>query len=312
MSKQASKPTNAIMTGLGLATAAGLLLALQVSPADATSDPHASLPETIVLTGTVRDFKERSASGGHPDFERRPGGGFGHYAGIASYQLDEDGKPDFRSMGFKVTSNWRDAHGNSIMPLPGGAYPVFESDTAGRVRQSSTDAVTSPDSFRQWFRDIPGVNASVPLDVTLVREPGTNVYVFDDRTDPFFQNRNGFFPINNELFGNSAGSSKNFHFTFELDTQFVYREGQDQIFTFSGDDDVFVYVDDQLVIDIGGVHGATRQTVQLDRLDWLEDGQRYSLKFFFAERHRTQSNFRIETTLNLQSAALPAAAFLFD
>ena len=41
----------------------------------------ASPPAQIVLTGIVRDFRERSKAGGHPDFEVQPVGGFGHYCG---------------------------------------------------------------------------------------------------------------------------------------------------------------------------------------------------------------------------------------
>ncbi|MBT4523332.1 MAG: fibro-slime family protein, partial [Phycisphaerae bacterium] len=37
----------------------------------------------------------------------------------------------------------------------------------------------------------------------------------------------------------------------------------------------------------------------------LEDGESYTLDFFFAERHRTQSNFRFQTNLLLEDAALP-------
>ena len=33
---------------------------------------------------------------------------------------------------------------------------------------------------------------------------------------------------------------------------------------------------------------------------------------FFAERHRTQSNFRIETTINLRSAELPNSSHVYD
>jgi hypothetical protein len=39
------------------------------------------LPDTIVLNGIVRDFKELSVPGGHPDFEVRPAGGFAQYCG---------------------------------------------------------------------------------------------------------------------------------------------------------------------------------------------------------------------------------------
>ena len=65
-------------------------------------------------------------------------------------------------------------------------------------------------------------------------------------------------------------------------------------------------------MDIGGVNGAVSQTIGLDRLAWLVDGQSYDLTFFFAERHRTQSNFRIETTLQLRSVRLPPTAALYD
>ena len=83
------------------------------------------------------------------------------------------------------------------------------------------------------------------------------------------------------------------------------------MFTFRGDDDVFVYINGQLVIDLGGVHGAIEQVVELNRLN-LTDGETYDLKFFFAERHRTQSNFKITTNLQLQTVELPTVSCAFD
>ena len=59
------------------------------------------------------------------------------------------------------------------------------------------------------------------------------------------------------------------------------------------------------------VHGAIEQTVDLNRLN-LEDGEVYELAFFFAERHRTASNFRITTNLRLQSVTLPTVTAAFD
>ena len=73
---------------------------------------------------------------------------------------------------------------------------------------------------------------------------------------------------------------------------------------FVGDDDVWVFVNEMLVIDLGGIHGATEQYVDLNRLG-LEDGETYTLDFFFAERHRTQSNFRFQTNLLLEVAREP-------
>lgn len=287
---------------------------ISVGSASATSqtDPNFSdLPETITLTGTVRDFRERSVEGGHPDFQRRPSSGFGHYMGMVADVLSEDGKPVMASTGEKVTAHWIDSQGRKIM-RPRSYFPALESDYTGSLNSSKTGASTTAEAFDQWFRDTPGMNVSKPLDLTLVRQPGTNVYTFDDKQDPQYADTGGFFPINNDLFGNSAGDHKNFHFTFELQTEFTYEEDAGMNFKFTGDDDVWVFIDDHLVVDIGGVHGAVSQTIDVDRLEWLEDGQRYKLSFFFAERHRTQSNFRLETTLQLRSVELPPTAALYD
>ena len=51
--------------------------------------------------------------------------------------------------------------------------------------------------------------------------------------------------------------------------------------------------------------------VELNRLN-LTDGETYDLKFFFAERHRTQSNFKITTNLQLQTVELPTVSCAFD
>ncbi len=298
-----------------LLTAAGATLALAgaavlsaPAPAEA-QDGISGLPDTITLTGVVRDFRERRESNGHPDFERRPDAGFGHYMGNVAMELDEDHKPVFTGEGRKVSRQWSDAQGRPLHP---SLYDGSLGDSAGNWGSYDAGGIQSANSFAQWFRDAPGVNMSKSLDLTLVREQGSNVYTFDDRQDPDYSRKGGFFPINGQLLGNSDGDNKNFHFTFELQTQFTYRADSGQVFTFNGDDDVWVFIDDRLVIDIGGVHSRVAQTVDLDRLDWLEDGRKYRLSFFFAERHRTQSNFRIETTIELQNAALPTVFGMAD
>lgn len=283
----------------------------QVSDGGASGDRYANYPTTLTLAGVVRDFKERSVTGGHPDFELNPAGGFAQYLGEVQDTLDEDGKPVFRSSGYKLLSDWKDSQGRNIMN-PRTYISARSGDVTGSMASTTGGALTSAERLGQWFRDVSGVNSSKQLSVTLARQANSNLYSFNDRTDALYSARGGFFPINGELFGNSANETKNFHFTFELNTEFVYEQGTGQTFTFTGDDDVWVFVDGKLVIDIGGIHSAKSQTIEIDLLNWLQNGQTYSFKFFFAERHRTQSNCRIDTTMRLRSIDPPATTALFD
>ena len=305
-----SATTTTIRPGAVQAFAAFVLCAAAPSATvQADEDPGYGRPETATLTGIVRDFRERTAQHGHPDFERKPNAGFGHYMGNVADMLGPDGKPVFTGAGNKVSSQWKDAQGRPIHP---SLYDPSLGDSEGSLGTSDQGGIVSAATFQSWFRDVPGVNVSTPLSITLEYDSSKETYVFDDKDDPVFSNIGGFFPINGQLFGNSEGDNRNYHFTFELQTQFVYKRGDGLNFRFIGDDDVWVYIDDRLVIDLGGVHAAVDQTVDLDRLDWLVDGETYTLHFFFAERHRTQSNFRIETTLILRSGAIPASMGMWD
>ena len=156
-------------------------------------------------------------------------------------------------------------------------------------------------AFDQWYRDTPGVNLSqnltISLDNTITPDP--SVYTFTDSS---------FFPIDGQLLGNQ-GRSQNYHFTYEIHSSFTYSGGE--TFAFTGDDDLWVFIDDTLVIDLGGVHSALNASVDLDILG-LTLGDTYDFDLFFAERHTVASTFRIDTSIALVSdIPEPATLALF-
>ena len=290
-----------------IACSAGVLSMPSAALAQDSSQAD-DLPDVITLDAVIRDFKASEQSGGHPDFQAYSGS---TTVGLVEEYLGENRVPAVRDLrGMTISSEFKDAQGHNINPA---LYNPQLGDVAGSLSAGpSSNGLTSADSFAQWYKDVPGVNVSKSIELQLHRVPGSNQYYFDSNEHEPYRSAGGFFPINGELFGDYASTGKNFHFTTEVRTTFNYERGEGQSFKFTGDDDVWVYIDHRLVIDLGGLHSRKEQYLDLDRLDWLEDGRTYSLDIFHAERRTTQSNFRIETTLQLRSVQLPPTAALFD
>ena len=89
----------------------------------------------------------------------------------------------------------------------------------------------------------------------------------------------------------------NYGFAMKIQAEFVYIKGQ--YFEFNGDDDVWVFIDNKLVVDIGGQHKKIKKSVNLDDLG-LTPGETYPFHIFYAERKRTQSNFMMRTSIDLK------------
>jgi fibro-slime domain-containing protein len=134
----------------------------------------------------------------------------------------------------------------------------------------------------------------------------TNIIVYDSLP---FQHLGGglyqytndaFFMLDGKGYGNDltdpgAHPNHNFGFTMELHDTFTYQTGL--VFNFTGDDDVWAFINGKLVMDIGGVHAALPGTVNLDTIPGLIIGNRYAFDFFYAERHTNASHIKITTNI---------------
>ncbi|MEX2217658.1 MAG: fibro-slime domain-containing protein [Phycisphaerales bacterium] len=297
------------MRGLRAAVVlAGVLAPALASPGGpAPDDRYAHFPSSLTVSGVRRDFRPLGQSGGHPDMELAPPSGPGIYAGIVRDFLGQDGKPVFAGTGWKVTTQAIDGAGRPwIGPKPyitgrtGDSMPVKDA-VQGR-------AVTSSARFAQWFRDVNGVNTSRALSIRLERQPGTNRYLHEGALDGRAAATSDIRTIR----GGAGARERHAVFTCECEMSFTYRSGKGQYFTLGGDDDLWAFIDGRLVVDLGGIHGATWQYVDLDRLHWLRDGAEHTLKVFYAERQGPASHFRMETNLMMRAMQLPPTSGLAD
>lgn len=176
---------------------------------------------------------------------------------------------------------------------PGMVSSVLSGSAPTYIGSGGYGDVTSSASFAEWFgAAAPSTSYSITLTETFA---GSGIYNYTN---------NNFFPIDGQLLGDYA-YGHNYHFTYQIAATFGYNPGTGQSFTFAGDDDVWVFFDKKLGIDLGGVHGSASQTVYLDSLLSGYAAGNYAFDFFFAERHTTGSNLVIETSLNLVTTPVP-------
>ena len=171
----------------------------------------------------------------------------------------------------------------------------------------SADGSQSITQFPYWFHDVANVNATTCVDIPLTLDTKGLYSYYDDTyfpIDTFNNPQNNLIskPTNNTYKAKEDNKLHNFGFCLESHASFTYRQGQ--TFTFSGDDDVWVYINKKLVIDLGGIHTELTGTVSLDSAAAslaLVPGQTYPWDFFFCERHTSQSHLRIMTDLDLRT-----------
>ena len=152
------------------------------------------------------------------------------------------------------------------------------------VLSASHPQMTSDASFFDWYHD--GVNSKTVVSKLTMAKQADDSYLYANTS---------FFPLDGIGWGNTAGQTHNFHFTSELRYYFTFKGGE--VLSFLGDDDVYVFINNKLAVDIGGVHGVQPGSVTLDGPTattlGLTVGGMYELDVFQAERHTTQSNYKL-------------------
>lgn len=133
------------------------------------------------------------------------------------------------------------------------------------------------------------------------------------------QAENRFDPISGKYFGNNGNKylevvdpnqtdithyykNTNYNLTLEGHAKFIFYEDDNLFFNFTGDDDVYLYINGVRVLDMGGGHAISKCGIKLNdvkELCGMKDGQVYDFDFYYMERHGTAANFGIDTNIKI-------------
>lgn len=257
--------------------------------------------DTFVASNGSRTIRNTSANGFSDNFRNaKTYANISNAYDLAWYLLNTIYQADTNMT--TVTGTDKKEHS---VPIYGMAVDAYKSIVL-------TDNGTGTYSFEAGY-------SGTKKDVRYDRESGT-IYNGTNGGD-----ESGFYPLENlgyEQPGLLTATSKvnngakNGGFTLRGESQFVYNKDSKLYFTFTGDDDVYMYINGVLALDLGGAHGRNSKTVNLNDLDatkyGLKEGQVATFTFFYMERCSDASTFGIKTNMELVQRAINVEKKAYD
>jgi len=266
-------------------------------------------PATVEVPVTIYDFhSDRS----NPEFEQ-PHQNAGSSVGVGGVRLnmvaatlDADNKPQLGSVPYRnlgIAHWFRDWSKYTAGPYSKGKKTAPVYDPTPGIKQTYSN---------EWGAIVKVVSESADVGHDTAFKniviPGTLVFSLSNATTGMYQFSRrgiaGFFPIDtlgfkSEWVSVSGAAAHNYSFTMEMDREFYVQDSM--TFSFSGDDDLWVFIDNKLALDLGGIHeevsGSFNVTRKITELGLDNATGKHHLRIFYAERHSEASNLLIQTNV---------------
>ncbi|HXS17285.1 MAG TPA: DUF4215 domain-containing protein [Polyangiaceae bacterium] len=296
--------------------------------------PRSNVEQSRNLDVMYRDFNAGAPSDFlAPETESEAAPCRGLVRGIAAPTLDSTGRPVFASAAAEACvsatgfAEWfSDSAHSSALP---GTLVIFEDGYGYSSRFTPEGGFFTAADPEGGYQDVRGTPLFFPLDATLGALTPSEQYG-PARVPPQI-----YFGLGSpwEAGGTTAEAPAdsplhNFHFTAELTLWFQFREQMSAQLSLAGDDDLFVYINRHLVLDLGGIHAPLRGTLTFTVDDgvqalieepmdpdhpsaapmdpiqdtWTTDelgllpGEIYEIKIFHAERRPPVSTLQLTLT----------------